>query len=116
VRNNPDSASVYTLLLDVFGNELLTLLDYGLIPLELRDVTGYAYPPFGFGEYRKQTLSTLTSTTKQYSNGNLEFDNGPKVIYRAINQFDNRHRLVNSIIDDGDADSNVINMTLVYPR
>ena len=115
IRNNPDSASVYRFLLDVYGLELLTLIDYGMLPLEIRDVTGHVYPSIAQGEYRRQTASSMIFSARSYDNGHLLNEHGPVQQYKAVNQFDNRHRLINSIIEDGTDYPFIINMRLEYP-
>ena len=90
-------------------------MDYGMLPLEIRDVTGYVYPPIAQGEYRRQTASSMMFSAKYYSNGQLNDDYGPVQQYKAVNQFDNRHRLLNSIIEDGTDYPFIINMRLEYP-
>lgn len=114
LRNTPDSASLYKVLRDIYGNDLLTLMDCGQVTLEIRDVTGYVYPPYGQFEYHQQTLKSIIYSKIQYLNGNVYADDGPRQIYRADNVFDNRQRLTRSVIDDGTAYF-TINMSIAYP-
>jgi hypothetical protein len=124
VRDNPDSASMYRFLLDIYGYELLTLVDYhllslnvpNLVSLEVRDVTGYIYHPLiADGEYRQQTVSSMIVSRRRYSNGNLVSNTGPEQQYEAVIQFDNRHRLVTSIFENARFPVGIFYMRLEYP-
>ncbi len=124
VRDNPDSASMYRFLLNIYGYELLTLVDYhllslnvlNLVSLDVRDVTGYTYfPPIADGAYREQTVSSMVVSRRRYINGNPVSITNAVEQYDAVNQFDNRQRLVTSIIKYAPYYPYKIDMRLEYP-
>ncbi|MEO6232683.1 MAG: hypothetical protein ABJB11_15060 [Ferruginibacter sp.] len=112
-RNGPDSSTLFKLLLNIYGKELLTYINYDLTWLTIQDVTGFdGGPPFhGLDDQIKSLFKVFYS----YRNGKIDEQVDNFQIFRSINSFDNQQRLIKSAIDNGGTVDYIIFKELIYP-
>ncbi len=113
-RNGPDSSTLFKVLLNIYGKELLTYINFDLTDLTIADVTGFdGDPPFHGPDDLKKSLSSVFYT---FRNGVASEEVDNLQLYRSINNYDSKPRLIKSTIDDGGNVDYIIFRELIYPN
>ncbi|MEO5888896.1 MAG: hypothetical protein ABIQ31_01525 [Ferruginibacter sp.] len=117
-RNSTEDPAIYELLKTVYGNDLLTLINFMDLDFGWADVLGDGQSYYNNFPYQKQTLNSVLYNSVYWMNGMPDPSKYPAVnaiTFKADNFFDFKNRLVRSVEYDGSG-SGIKSVTqIIYP-